>query len=647
MDGMNVVGDLFGAGKMFLPQVVKSARVMKQAVAYLQPFMEARRSGRASTARPAAGKILMATVKGDVHDIGKNIVGVVLQCNNYEVIDLGVMVPAREDPRDAPSARRPTSSGSPGLITPSLDEMCFVAAEMERRGLRLSAADRRRHDEPRAHRGEDRAQLAKAARRSTCSTRAARWASCRSSLSRDASASPTSARSAPSTPRCARRTCGKRSFQAPHHARSGPRQRVHDRLDRLRAAQADASSARGHSPTTTSPSWSRTSTGRRSSSLGAARALSRDPRGRRVGEEAQKLFADAQAMLKRIVAEKWITARASSASGRPTPSATTSSSYTDETREQPLAMLHTLRQQMARDPARSRPHRARRLRRAAETGVADYVGGFAVTAGIGEEESAQDALRARPTTTAASWLKALADRLAEAFAERLHERVRTELWGYARREAVERGADRREVSRHPPGARLSRPARPHREGDAVEAAGRREDGRHRAHRELRHVARVRPCRASTSHTPTATTSASARSSATRSRTTRAARAGRSRRPSAGLRRSSTTIRARCATPRPEAFPLDKRRRREPVSAPSGSLHLPSRDGGNDPGLGVSIVPATLQTMPNTIAAMKPNDRTAASTFSRIVSSIVASIDGRLGWRLVLGANGGTCTGTRS
>ncbi len=141
MDGMNVVGDLFGAGKMFLPQVVKSARVMKQAVAYLLPFMEAEKEGKP---RQTNGKIVMATVKGDVHDIGKNIVGVVLQCNNYEVIDLGVMVPSA---KILETAREEGANmiGLSGLITPSLDEMCYVAAEMQRQGFDHAAADRRRH----------------------------------------------------------------------------------------------------------------------------------------------------------------------------------------------------------------------------------------------------------------------------------------------------------------------------------------------------------------------------------------------------------------------------------------------------------------------------------------------------------------------
>ena len=143
---------------MFLPQVVKSARVMKQAVAYLLPFMEAEKLAPVSTQMPAAGKILMATVKGDVHDIGKNIVGVVLQCNNYEVIDLGVMVPAAKILETAKS-EKVDIIGLSGLITPSLDEMCFVAAEMEREGFDVPAADRRRDDEPRAHGRQDQPEL--------------------------------------------------------------------------------------------------------------------------------------------------------------------------------------------------------------------------------------------------------------------------------------------------------------------------------------------------------------------------------------------------------------------------------------------------------------------------------------------------------
>ena len=181
MAGMNVVGDLFGDGKMFLPQVVKSARVMKQAVAYLMPFMEEEKArnlanGVAGDGRNSAGKIVLATVKGDVHDIGKNIVGIVLQCNNFEVIDLGVMVPAAKIIETA-KAEKADIIGLSGLITPSLDEMSFLAGEMERAGPERAAADRRRHHQPRAHRGEDRPELSRAARSCMSTTPAARSAS--------------------------------------------------------------------------------------------------------------------------------------------------------------------------------------------------------------------------------------------------------------------------------------------------------------------------------------------------------------------------------------------------------------------------------------------------------------------------------------
>ena len=167
MDGMKIVGDLFGAGKMFLPQVVKSARAMKRAVAVLLPYMEAEKAAAVAGGLQAAGqgqqKILMATVKGDVHDIGKNIVGVVLACNNYEVIDLGVMVPAAKI-LDTAVEQKVDIIGLSGLITPSLDEMVFVAREMERRGFTHAAAHRRRHDQSAAHRGEDLARVQRARR---------------------------------------------------------------------------------------------------------------------------------------------------------------------------------------------------------------------------------------------------------------------------------------------------------------------------------------------------------------------------------------------------------------------------------------------------------------------------------------------------
>ena len=177
MDGMGVVGDLFGAGKMFLPQVVKSARVMKKAVAYLTPFMEAEKAAMVAAGQTvsAQGKIVLATVKGDVHDIGKNIVGVVLACNNYEVIDMGVMVPA-EKILERAKAEKADMIGLSGLITPSLDEMVHVAQRDGAAGVQAAAADWRRDDEPRAYGGQDCAALS-ASRWCTCWMRAApcRW----------------------------------------------------------------------------------------------------------------------------------------------------------------------------------------------------------------------------------------------------------------------------------------------------------------------------------------------------------------------------------------------------------------------------------------------------------------------------------------
>ena len=304
MDGMNIVGDLFGAGKMFLPQVVKSARVMKQAVAHLVPFIEAEKAAAGDT-KPK-GKIVVATVKGDVHDIGKNIVAVVLQCNNYEVVNLGVMVPAQKILQVARDENGDII-GLSGLITPSLEEMAHVAHEMAARGLHHSAADRRRHHLARAHRGEDCAALP---RRPSCT--------CRTLRARSACAP------ACSRPSCAMRTSPRRAPTTTGSAPSTPRRRAARRCIGLRDARANdfpidwsaytpprAEAARpARVPrATTSPSSRATSTGRRSSrpgsSPGSYPKILQDPV---VGEAARNVFADAQAMLERIVREKWLTA---------------------------------------------------------------------------------------------------------------------------------------------------------------------------------------------------------------------------------------------------------------------------------------------------------------------------------------------------
>ena len=248
MAGMNVVGDLFGSGKMFLPQVVKSARVMKQAVAYLMPFMEAeKRRARRRRAASRAGKILMATVKGDVHDIGKNIVGVVLQCNNYEVIDLGVMVPAAKILETA-QAEKADIIGLSGLITPSLDEMCHVAAEMERQGFDLplligGATTSRVHTAVKIHPNYRRGQTVYV----TDASRAVGVAS--SLMSTRAARRPTSPTSRAEYAKIAAAHARAEDEQAAAVARGRARQRAQARLDELRAADADASSARGCSRT--------------------------------------------------------------------------------------------------------------------------------------------------------------------------------------------------------------------------------------------------------------------------------------------------------------------------------------------------------------------------------------------------------------
>ncbi len=428
MAGMNVVGDLFGAGKMFLPQVVKSARVMKQAVAYLQPFLEAEKKASGLEARPAAGKIVMATVKGDVHDIGKNIVGVVLQCNNYQVIDLGVMVPAA---KILETAKREKADiiGLSGLITPSLDEMCFVAAEMEREGFDCplligGATTSRVHTAVKISPNYEKGQaiyvldasravgvvsklLSEAERKSYVGEIRSEYIKVREAHVRSEAAKR----------RITLAAARANKFAIDWQAYKPPK-------PRFLGVEAFgdyslAELARYIDWTPFFQAWELT---------GRYPAILKD---NKVGAEASKLFNDAQAMLKRIVAEKWIKAAGVVGFWPANSIGDDIEVFTDEGRKKRLAVLHTLRQQIARDPSRERAHTALSdFVAPKETGLADYVGGFAVTTGLGEEE----ALKARiPATDDYSRiiLKALADRFAEAFAERLHERVRKELWGYA------------------------------------------------------------------------------------------------------------------------------------------------------------------------------------------------------------------------
>ena len=432
MDGMNVVGDLFGSGKMFLPQVVKSARVMKKSVAYLLPFMEQEKKELGLDQTGSNGKIVMATVKGDVHDIGKNIVGVVLQCNNYEVIDLGVMVPAQTILETA-RAENADIIGLSGLITPSLDEMCHVAAELEREGFDLplligGATTSKVHTavkiDPNYNRGQ-----------TIYVTDASRAVGVVSGLLSQDERENVVARVRQDYARVAE-----------GHAR-GRRERA-----RLGIADARANKVKidwaGYKPPQPTFTGTRAFTG---FDLGAIRPFidwtpffsTWEMKGQyprileddKMGEAARTLYDDAQAMLDGIVAENWLTANAivgfwpANAVGDDDIEL-----YTDDARTKPLATLHTLRQQIARASARANTALADFVA-PKETGLADYVGGFAVTTGIGEEEHLQR-FEAAHDDYAKIMFKALADRLAEAFAELMHEKVRTELWGYAADEVL-------------------------------------------------------------------------------------------------------------------------------------------------------------------------------------------------------------------
>ncbi|MDP8916948.1 MAG: methionine synthase [Pseudomonadota bacterium] len=426
MDGMNVVGDLFGAGKMFLPQVVKSARVMKQSVAYLTPFMEAEKEGQV---RQAAGKVLLATVKGDVHDIGKNIVGVVLQCNNYDVVDLGVMVPA-DRILDAAVEHGADIVGLSGLITPSLDEMVFVASEMERRGfdkplLIGGATTSRTHTavkiEPAYRRGPtiyvtdaSRAVgvvsglLSETERERNVGETRAEYVRIRESFGRG----PVRPRATLAEARAKRFSIDWRGFQPVRPSFLG-----------VRAFPAyDLAELAEHIDWTPFfASWDL---------VGRYPDILEDEI---VGEAARGLFADAQAMLARIIKERWFEARGVVGFWPANANGDDIVLYADEERSQELARLHTLRQQMSKTEGKPNTALADFI---APLGAApDYIGAFAVTAGHGELKAASR-FRAAGDDYSAILATSLADRLAEAFAETLHKRVRRELWGHAADEAL-------------------------------------------------------------------------------------------------------------------------------------------------------------------------------------------------------------------
>jgi 5-methyltetrahydrofolate--homocysteine methyltransferase len=431
MAGMNVVGDLFGSGKMFLPQVVKSARVMKQAVAYLMPFMEEEKRRLGLAGQPSAGKILLATVKGDVHDIGKNIVGVVLQCNNYEVIDLGVMVPAQKI-LDTARERKVDIIGLSGLITPSLDEMCHVAAEMEREGFDLplligGATTSRVHTavkiSPNYHRSQ-----------AIYVTDASRAVGVVASLM---------------PPEERPKTIAKVREDYTRMAESYARGQAEKARTSIGEARANALKLDWWDYTPPKPTFLGTRAFKAYNLAELARYIDWTPffqawelRGAfpriledgKYGEAARHLYEDATAMLKQLIAEKWLTANGVVGFWPANSVGDDIEVYTDETRKKRLAILHTLRQQMAREPGRPNLALADFVA-PKDSGFADYIGGFAVTAGVGEEDVARRFERANDDYSKIM-VKALADRLAEAFAEALHEKVRRELWAYAPQEKL-------------------------------------------------------------------------------------------------------------------------------------------------------------------------------------------------------------------
>ncbi|MES9992434.1 MAG: methionine synthase [Candidatus Thiodiazotropha sp.] len=457
MDGMNHVGDLFGAGKMFLPQVVKSARVMKKAVAYLEPFMEAE---KAECGVQSQGKILMATVKGDVHDIGKNIVGVVLQCNNYEVLDIGVMVPAETILQHARD-EEVDIIGLSGLITPSLDEMVHVAKEMQRLGLtqplliggattsiaHTAVKIDPEYDQPvvyvadasRAvgvasnllsaeHRGSYSASLSE--EYETLRQRRAAVDQARNLVSIDeARANPTPIEWSAFTPFRPRLIDG--DFQQPDYGE----------IVRLDAgAEAEPTSA-GLLVMQDIPLAELTAYIDWTFFFHAWQLKGRYPQildDPEKGEEAKLLHADAVSMLERVIDEGWLRAAAVVGLFPANSEGDDIWVYKDESRSESLTRLHNLRKQ-SRQPGGSVNGRYNESLAdyiaPNSSGKADYIGAFACTAGIGIEAKL-DEFEAEHDDYHAIMLKALADRLAEALAEWLHERVRKEIWGYAREESL-------------------------------------------------------------------------------------------------------------------------------------------------------------------------------------------------------------------
>ena len=431
MDGMNVVGDLFGEGKMFLPQVVKSARVMKQAVAYLMPYLEAEKS---SDDLSSNGKILMATVKGDVHDIGKNIVGVVLQCNNFEIIDLGVMVPSETILKTA-REQQVDIIGLSGLITPSLDEMVHVAKEMQRQGFNIplligGATTSRVHTAVKIAPNYEQAVV----------------------YVKDASRAVGVASSLISEAHCQSFVDGiRQEYQGVREQHAGRQSRKKFlTLEQARKNKTPIDWRDYQPPVPKNPGlsviddidlqglvdyidWS--------PFFNAWELAGSYPRildDEIVGEEARKLFADAQQLLTQIVEQKLLQARAVYGFYPANSRGDDIVVYDDDNRQQVWMTLHHLRQQNEKPPGKPNQCLSDFVA-PEETGLKDYLGAFAVTAGIGLEQIVEG-FEAAHDDYSAIMAKALADRLAEAAAEWLHEKIRKQDWGYAADESLDNQA---------------------------------------------------------------------------------------------------------------------------------------------------------------------------------------------------------------
>lgn len=426
MDGMNVVGDLFGAGKMFLPQVVKSARVMKKAVSYLLPFMEKDKQG----GNNKAGKILLATVKGDVHDIGKNIVGVVLGCNNYEVIDLGVMVPA-EKILETALKENVDIIGLSGLITPSLDEMVHVAREMERQGFNIplligGATTSRIHTAVKVDQAYSGNQVVHVLDASRCVSVTGKL------LGKDSSAYKKEISEEYERMRqhhAASRV--KKEMLSIEDARKNKLKIDWDNFNPAKPNQPGVHVLKDIDPDQLTPYLDWTPFFQSWELGGKFPAILDDPK---VGQEATKLYADALKMLDKIVAERWLTLNAVIGIWPANANEDDIEIYSDENREEVISVHHTLRQQVKKAPGVPNIALSDFIA-PKESGKKDYIGAFVVTSGLGIEPWLEKFARDHDDYSSIL-LKSLADRLAEALAEYLHERVRKDFWGYATSEAL-------------------------------------------------------------------------------------------------------------------------------------------------------------------------------------------------------------------